>query len=48
MSKLPVLKPAEVVKALQRLGFVVIRSKGGHIELPKIEKIMLGKEKINV
>ena len=35
MPKLPVLKPKEVVKALQRLGFVVVRSKGSHLQLKK-------------
>jgi predicted RNA binding protein YcfA (HicA-like mRNA interferase family) len=35
MSKLPVLKPLEVIKALQRLGFVIIRSKGSHVQLKK-------------
>jgi len=35
MPKLPVLKPAEVVRALQRLGFVVVRSKGSHLQLKK-------------
>ena len=35
MPKLPVLKPTEVVRALQRLGFVVVRSKGSHLQLKK-------------
>lgn len=35
MPKLPVLKSAEVVKAFQRLGFVIIRSKGSHLQLKK-------------
>jgi len=35
MPKLPVLKPKEVVIALQRLGFVAVRSKGSHLQLKK-------------
>ena len=30
MSKLPVLKPQEVVARLQRLGFVEVRQRGSH------------------
>lgn len=35
MPKLPVLKPTEVVRELQRLDFVVVRSKGSHLQLKK-------------
>ena len=35
MPKLSVLKPTEVVRVLQRLGFVVVRSKGSHLQLKK-------------
>lgn len=35
MPKLSVLKPTEVVRGLQRLGFVVVRSKGSHLQLKK-------------
>lgn len=35
MPKLSVLKPTEVVRALQRLGFVVVRRKGSHLQLKK-------------
>ena len=31
MPKLPIVSGAEVVRALQRLGFAVIRQRGGHI-----------------
>lgn len=31
MPKLPVVSGAEVVRALQRLGFVVVRQRGSHI-----------------
>ncbi len=31
MSKLPLLKPFELVKILQRLGFQLIRQKGSHM-----------------
>ena len=33
MSKLPVLKPAELVRILERLGFQRIRQKGSHLYL---------------
>jgi len=35
MPKLPTLKPSEVLRALQRMGFTVIRSKGAHMQLKK-------------
>jgi len=41
MPKLPVLKPTEVVRALQRLGFVVVRSKGSHLQLKKRTKYFI-------
>ncbi|AHE96962.1 hypothetical protein THITH_00275 [Thioalkalivibrio paradoxus ARh 1] len=31
MPKLPIVSGAEVVRALQRLGFAVIRQRGSHI-----------------
>ena len=31
MSKLPFLKPSELVKILSRLGFQLIRQKGSHM-----------------
>ena len=31
MSKLPVLKPSELVRLLERLGFERIRQKGSHL-----------------
>ena len=33
MSKLPVLKPSELVRILERLGFERIRQKGSHLYL---------------
>ena len=33
MGNLPVLKPQEVIRILERLGFVVIRQRGSHIQL---------------
>ena len=33
MSKLPVLKPSELVRILQQLGFERIRQKGSHLYL---------------
>jgi predicted RNA binding protein YcfA (HicA-like mRNA interferase family) len=35
MSKYPVLKADEVIKALQKIGFVETRRKGSHIQLKK-------------
>jgi predicted RNA binding protein YcfA (HicA-like mRNA interferase family) len=33
MGNLPVLKPQEVIRLLERLGFTVVRQKGSHIQL---------------
>ncbi len=33
MSRLPMLRPAEVVRALERAGFVRIRQSGSHLRL---------------
>lgn len=30
MSKIPILKPQEVVRILNNLGFIVVRQKGSH------------------
>jgi predicted RNA binding protein YcfA (HicA-like mRNA interferase family) len=35
MPKLPVVKPQEVLKALEKAGFVKIRSKGSHVQFKK-------------
>ena len=35
MPNLPVISGADAIRALQRLGFVVIRQKGSHIILRK-------------
>ena len=35
MPKLPVISGAEAIKALERLGFSVIRQRGSHIVLRK-------------
>ncbi len=35
MPKLPVISGSEVVRALQRLGFIVVRQHGSHIVLRK-------------
>ncbi|MGB9683209.1 MAG: type II toxin-antitoxin system HicA family toxin [bacterium] len=35
MPRIPILKPSEVLRALQRLGFIVVRSKGSHLQLKK-------------
>ncbi|PMQ01808.1 MAG: hypothetical protein CBR30_03815 [Dictyoglomus sp. NZ13-RE01] len=55
MSKLPILKSKDVVKALERLGFVIIRSKGSHLQLKRgnilvtvpIHTFLLDKNSIN-
>jgi predicted RNA binding protein YcfA (HicA-like mRNA interferase family) len=33
VPKLPIVSGAEVIKALERLGFVIVRQKGSHIVL---------------
>jgi len=33
MPKLPIVKPKELIRALQKEGFVVKRSSGGHFRL---------------
>ncbi|MEA3459091.1 MAG: type II toxin-antitoxin system HicA family toxin [Chloroflexota bacterium] len=33
MSRLPVLKATELVRALEKAGFQVIRQKGGHVRM---------------
>ncbi|MBI2847041.1 MAG: type II toxin-antitoxin system HicA family toxin [Chloroflexi bacterium] len=35
MAKLPVLSGSELIKALQRAGFEVVRQKGSHVSLQK-------------
>ena len=35
MSRLPSLTPKEVVKALEKAGFTVVRVKGSHYQLKK-------------
>ena len=35
MSRLPFLKPREVIRALEKAGFVVVRVKGSHYQLKK-------------
>jgi predicted RNA binding protein YcfA (HicA-like mRNA interferase family) len=36
MSKLPVVSGKELVNALEKAGFVVVRQKGSHVSLQKI------------
>lgn len=33
MTRLPALKAEQLIKALQKAGFVAVRQKGGHIRL---------------
>jgi len=35
MPKLPAIKPNDVIKALEKAGFVKVRSKGSHIQYKK-------------
>ncbi len=35
MPDLPVVKPRAVIKALQKAGFILIRTKGSHCQLKK-------------
>jgi predicted RNA binding protein YcfA (HicA-like mRNA interferase family) len=35
MSKLPVVSGKELVKALEKAGFVVLRQKGSHVSMEK-------------
>ena len=37
MSRLPDVSGAELVKALQKAGFVVLRQKGSHVSLEKTD-----------
>ncbi len=37
MSKLPVLKPAEVVRILLEMGFVEVRQKGSHKQVRDLQ-----------
>ena len=40
MSKLPLLSWREVIKALNKIGFVVARQKGSHIILVKGDRVV--------
>ncbi len=35
MPKLPVVRPKEALRALQKIGFVLIRQRGSHAQLKK-------------
>ncbi|HEX9975530.1 MAG TPA: type II toxin-antitoxin system HicA family toxin [bacterium] len=35
MPKFPVLKPKEIIKVLEKLGFVKVRSRGSHLQYKK-------------
>jgi predicted RNA binding protein YcfA (HicA-like mRNA interferase family) len=35
MSKLPVVRPKEVIAALGRAGFIEVRTKGSHVQMKK-------------
>lgn len=40
MPKLPVLKPRQVIQALERAGFVQTRQRGSHVRLQKGERLV--------
>ena len=40
MPKLPVLKPARVVRALRRLGFGIERQKGSHLQMMRGNRLV--------
>lgn len=35
MPKFPVLKPKEIIRVLEKLGFVKVRSRGSHVQYKK-------------
>jgi len=35
MPKIPVLKPVDVVRALEKAGFYIVRQKGSHIQMKR-------------
>ena len=37
MSRLPDVSGAELIRALQKAGFVVLRQKGSHVSLEKVD-----------
>jgi predicted RNA binding protein YcfA (HicA-like mRNA interferase family) len=37
MSRLPDLSGAELVKALQKAGFILLRQKGSHVSMEKVD-----------
>jgi len=37
MSRLPDVSGAELVKALEKAGFVVLRQKGSHVSMEKVD-----------
>jgi predicted RNA binding protein YcfA (HicA-like mRNA interferase family) len=37
MSKLPDVSGTELVKALQKAGFIILRQKGSHVSMEKID-----------
>ena len=40
LSKLPLLSWRELIKALRKVGFVVVRQKGSHIMLAKGDRVV--------
>jgi predicted RNA binding protein YcfA (HicA-like mRNA interferase family) len=37
MSRLPDVSGSELVKALQKAGFIILRQKGSHVSLEKVD-----------
>ncbi len=37
MSRLPDVSGAELIKVLQKVGFIILRQKGSHVSLEKVD-----------
>jgi predicted RNA binding protein YcfA (HicA-like mRNA interferase family) len=37
MSRLPDVSGAELIKALQKAGFIILRQKGSHVSMEKVD-----------
>jgi predicted RNA binding protein YcfA (HicA-like mRNA interferase family) len=39
MSRLPDVSGAELIKALQKAGFIILRQKGSHVSMEKVDSV---------
>jgi predicted RNA binding protein YcfA (HicA-like mRNA interferase family) len=39
MSRLPDISGAELIKALQKAGFIILRQKGSHVSMEKVDSV---------